>query len=88
MKSCVTWVYSLKGVRRVLYNLPDVITATHVIVVEGEKVANRVRRERRGLEDWISGSRWAVTTTCGGAEGWGPAYGVSALDCKYPQFQV
>jgi DNA primase len=31
------WIYDLKGVRRVLYNLPEVITSNRVFVVEGPK---------------------------------------------------
>ncbi len=36
------WHYNLKDTRRVLYNLPDVIRAGTVIVVEGEKCADAV----------------------------------------------
>jgi len=32
-----SWVWNINGVRRVLYNLPEVLKATDVVVVEGEK---------------------------------------------------
>jgi hypothetical protein len=31
------WIYNLKGVRRVLYRLPQVIAASDVLIIEGEK---------------------------------------------------
>jgi 5S rRNA maturation endonuclease (ribonuclease M5) len=37
------WVWNLKGVRRVLYHLPEIIAAEQVIIVEGEKDAETVR---------------------------------------------
>ncbi len=43
------WVWDMKGVRRVLYRLPDVISAVAedrwVVIVEGEKDADRLRQE-------------------------------------------
>lgn len=36
------WVGNIHGVRRVLYRLPEVQAATHVIFVEGEKDADRL----------------------------------------------
>ena len=66
------WTYSLAGVRRVLYRLPDVVAAVaageRVWVVEGEKDADNLRR-RKG-----------VVATCnpeGGGKGackWRPEY--------------
>ena len=67
------WVYNLDGVRRVLYNLAEVSTATHVIVVEGEKDADRVKKALRYFEK-KEGVRWAVTTCPGGAKGWRAEY--------------
>jgi 5S rRNA maturation endonuclease (ribonuclease M5) len=67
------WVYDLNGVRRVMYNLLDVITATHVIVVEGEKDADRVEEALRYFGK-RKGVRWAVTTCPGGAKGWRAEY--------------
>ena len=37
------WINNIKGVRRVLYRLPEVIKAQTVIVVEGEKDADKLR---------------------------------------------
>ena len=36
------WIWNLDGVRRVLYRLPEVVKATSVVVVEGEKCADAV----------------------------------------------
>jgi putative DNA primase/helicase len=66
------WIYKLNG-RRVLYNLPEVLTATHVIVVEGEKDADRVEEALRYFKR-KEGVRWAVTTCPGGAKGWRAEY--------------
>jgi putative DNA primase/helicase len=61
------WVWSLKGVGRVLYRLPDIIAApsgTPIYVVEGEKDADRL------------GLLGIVATTCAeGAGKWQPRYG-------------
>lgn len=57
------WAYDLKGTRRVLYRLPDLIRADTVWIVEGEKDADRLARE--GL---------AATTNFDGAGKWDPTY--------------
>jgi hypothetical protein len=67
------FIYDLKGVRRVLYNLADVLTATHVIVTEGEKDAERVKKALRNFKK-REGVRWTVTTVAGGAQGWRSEY--------------
>jgi hypothetical protein len=63
----------IKGVRRVLYNLPDVLRSVHsgstVFLVEGEKDADRLVAE--GL---------TATTTAGGAKGWRSEYAASLTD--------
>jgi hypothetical protein len=60
------WTWSLKGVRRVLYRLPDVVAAPAdqaVFVVEGEKDADRLAEENM------------LATTCAmGAGKWRPEY--------------
>jgi energy-coupling factor transporter ATP-binding protein EcfA2 len=57
------WLWSLKGVRRVLYRLPEVVKAELALVVEGEKDA--VALARLGL----------IATTCPmGAGKWQPEY--------------
>jgi len=53
------WTWNLKGVRRVLFGLPDLIDRTDVYLVEGEKDALALRA--LGL---------AATTTAGGAKAW------------------
>ncbi|MEW6770443.1 MAG: DUF927 domain-containing protein [Bacillota bacterium] len=61
------WVYNLKGVRRVLYRLPEVLAAVNenrtVFIVEGEKDADNLAR--LGL---------AATTVPGGAGKWRQEY--------------
>jgi len=57
------WIWSLKGVRRVLYRLPELLRAEIVFVCEGEKDADNLRE--LGL----------VATTCPmGAGKWRPEY--------------
>lgn len=57
------WVWNLRGVDRVLYRLPDLAGHQTVVIVEGEKDADRL---------------WAVgipaTTSVGGAGKWKDAY--------------
>lgn len=57
------WVWNLKGVRRVLYRLPDVLIAKRVFVVEGEKDVERLR-----------GWRLTATTSPMGAGKWRSEY--------------
>ncbi len=44
------WIYDLEGVSRVLYKLPELAAdmAKHVLIVEGEKDADRLNRELEG----------------------------------------
>lgn len=64
------WVWSLAGVERLLYRLPETLAAARagatVFVVEGEKDADRLAA--LGL---------AATTSPGGAGKWRPAYGAA-----------
>jgi putative DNA primase/helicase len=57
------WLWNLNGVRRVLYNLPEVIPASDVLILEGEK-------------DCETGRRLGFVATCnpGGAGKWRPEY--------------
>jgi AAA domain len=56
------WIYNLGNVRRVLYRLPEVLAARHVLLVEGEKDADR-------------GTSMGFTTTTSGAVGsWKPEF--------------
>jgi hypothetical protein len=61
------YVYRVRGVRRVLYRLPDVLNSTHVIVCEGEKDVESVRRRQLKTSN---GDPVAVTTSPGGAGKW------------------
>lgn len=62
-----TWVWNLKGVRRVLYRLPEVLTAVRegrpVFIVEGEKDA-----------DSLAALGLVATTNPNGAGKWRPEY--------------
>jgi len=57
------WIYSIKGVRRVLYYLPEILQASMVVLVEGEKDVDALR----GL---------GIVATCnpGGAGKWSDEY--------------
>lgn len=57
------WVWSMEGVTRVLYNLPEVIAARQVVICEGEK-------------DCLTAGRFGFVATCnvGGAGKWLDAY--------------
>jgi Protein of unknown function (DUF3987) len=60
------YIKGLNGTRRVLFNLPEVLKAKTVFVVEGEKDAETLRSH--GL---------VGTTNAGGADGWNDAYAES-----------
>ena len=60
------WKWSLNGTRRVLYNLPEVLKAERVLVVEGEKDA-----------DNLKGLGFIATTSPMGAGKWLPEYSQS-----------
>lgn len=64
------WWYNLQGVKKVLYNLPRVVTAKYVAVVEGEKDADNLQAalDASGVKDF------AVTTTFDGAGHWKAEY--------------
>jgi len=57
------WIYKLDGVRRVLYNLPNVLRADVVFLCEGEKDA-----------DTLNSFGVIATTNCGGAKKWDDSY--------------
>jgi hypothetical protein len=57
------WVWSMDGVRRVLYNLPAVLAASCVWIVEGEKDV-----------DAINALGWVATCNVGGAGKWMESY--------------
>jgi putative DNA primase/helicase len=62
-----TWINNVKGVKRVLYNLPDVISAKTVIIVEGEKDADNLKAAFGEDYDHL---HLAVTTAPMGAGNW------------------
>lgn len=68
------YIWNLTGVKRVLYNLQEVIDAETVIVVEGEKDADNLRSVYL-IDD--NGERIAVTTCPMGAEKWQSSYSVA-----------
>ena len=57
------WIWTLNGIRRVLYRLPDLIGKPEVWLVEGERDADRLAA--LGL---------AATTQAGGAGKWNPEF--------------
>lgn len=65
------WVYNAKGQPRLLYCLPEVLKASHVIVCEGEKDADHLNSI-----DWLSLAGLSVTATTNpnGAGKWRKQY--------------
>jgi hypothetical protein len=65
-ENCGRWLWSLRGVERVPYRLPEVLGAHLVLIVEGEK-------------DAVTLSEWGFAATCiaGGASGWKAEYSYS-----------
>lgn len=61
-----SWSWNLAGIRRVLYRLQEVIEAREVILVEGEKDADR-----------LCSLGFTATTNPGGAGKWRPEYSES-----------
>lgn len=57
------WSYELNGTKRVLYRLPEVIGASEVLIVEGEKDVETIR-----------GMKFTATTSPMGAKKWRPEY--------------
>ena len=67
-------VYNLSGVRKVLYNLPEVITANTVAITEGEKDADNLAPLGKLLSEKFPNTRFAATTNFDGAGKWLPQY--------------
>jgi hypothetical protein len=61
------WIWDLNGTRRVLYNLPEVVKADSVVLVEGEKDVETARK------------KFGLVATCNpmGAGKWRPEYAAS-----------
>jgi putative DNA primase/helicase len=68
------WIYSLTDVRRVLYNLPEVVTANVVGITEGEKDADNLSAIGDALSKEFPGSRFTATTNFDGAGKWRTEY--------------
>ena len=68
------WVYKTQGMRMVLYNLPEVVAARNLVITEGEKDANNLKRALAdaGLKDI------AVTTSPRGVGKWQDEFAVFA----------
>src|SRR6266566_2693 len=67
-------IYSLTDVRKVLYNLPELITANTVAIVEGEKDADNLRPFGEALSKEYPKTRFAATTNFDGAGKWRAEY--------------
>jgi len=77
-----SWVNHLRGIEeKVLYGLPDLITADTVFVCEGEKDCDSIRKLE--LEKVFKGLRFAYVTNFDGAGHWRPEYArfFHAKDC-------
>lgn len=68
------WLYNLTGVRKVLYNLPEVLTANHVAICEGEKDADNVNALHLDSYAKNANTRFIATTNFDGAGKWRPEY--------------
>jgi hypothetical protein len=64
------WRYSLEGVRKVLYRLPEVMAAQVVFIAEGEKDVEAIR----ALELEVKGHKIAATCNFDGAGKWKDEY--------------
>ncbi len=68
------WAYELKDVRRVLYNLPSVITANQVAICEGERDADEFNALELDTLDRSGFSRIRATTNYDGGSNWDANY--------------
>jgi hypothetical protein len=68
------WLYRLDGVRKVLYNLPGLVTANHVAICEGEKDCDNLNAAGIANLDLTSHTRFIATTNFDGAGKWRPEY--------------
>lgn len=67
------WEYTLDGTRRVLYRLGEVMRATEILIVEGEKCADAVRQaycDMKGESDACLIDGFTATTSPHGAGKW------------------
>jgi DNA primase len=68
------WIWGLGDTRRVLYNLPALVRASSVVIVEGEKDVETLKEKGFGAK----GSA-VPTTCCGGSSAWKPDYNIYFL---------
>lgn len=70
------WRYNLTGVRKVLYNLPQVMTAQIVLVCEGEKDCDQLNAVLQGYIEVKPGRKLTAVATCNfdGAGKWKDDY--------------
>jgi hypothetical protein len=70
------WVYSLQGVRKVIYRLPEVMTSQVVFIVEGEKDADALSTALGGIVQVKEGVTATAAVTCNfdGAGKWKDEY--------------
>lgn len=70
------WVYTLAGVKKVLYHLPEVVRASVVFISEGEKDADNVRSIDFSKIDKFNSPQFVYASTCNfdGAGKWKDEY--------------
>lgn len=68
------WLYRLETVRKVLYNLPGLVTANHVAICEGEKDCDNLNAAGIANLDPTSHTRFIATTNFNGAGKWRQEY--------------
>ena len=59
------WICNLEGARRVLYNLPHILQAHTVLIVEGEKAADAINQRLREVGKFGAGGCVATTAPHG-----------------------
>jgi putative DNA primase/helicase len=69
------WIYNLNYIRKPLYNLPQVVTASAVAICEGEKDADNLAQFGETLSKEFQGTRFGATTNFDGAGKWRSEYG-------------
>ncbi len=82
------WVYSLEGIRKVLYKLFQVVTANLVFICEGEKDADNVNAAiTEVMAEKYPRTRFASTTNFDGACKWRPEYSLQMTGKQVVIFQ-
>jgi hypothetical protein len=68
------WRWNLDGVKKVLYNLPSVVSATFVTISEGEKDCDNLKAAFDAQLPQSLAVKWGFTTNFDGAGKWLPQY--------------